>query len=59
MADVQTPELMSEDQRREKQRQVWEQQELENAAKRDIHYQDVLFNGEYPTGYSLPSAVRT
>ncbi|XP_043238779.1 coiled-coil domain-containing protein 174-like [Amphibalanus amphitrite] len=39
-----TPELMSEDQRRDQQRQIWEQQELENAAKRDIHYQDVLFN---------------
>ena len=38
---------MSEDARREQQRLHWEQQELENAAKRDIHYQDVLFNGEY------------
>ena len=38
---------MSEDLRREQQRQIWEKQELENAAKRDIHYQDVLFNGEY------------
>ncbi|XP_037078658.1 coiled-coil domain-containing protein 174-like [Pollicipes pollicipes] len=41
---AQTPELVSEDARREQLRQQWQQQELENASKTDIHYQDVLFN---------------
>ncbi|XP_042218445.1 coiled-coil domain-containing protein 174-like [Homarus americanus] len=37
------PDLLSEDVRREIQRQKWEREEEANALKKDLHYQDVLF----------------
>jgi hypothetical protein len=39
-------ELMSGDMRRELLRQKWEQQEEQLRNKTDVHYQDVLFDGE-------------
>lgn len=48
------PELMSGDMRRELLRQKWEQQEEQLQNKTDIHYQDVLFDGEY-IAFLLPS----
>ncbi|PSN56568.1 Coiled-coil domain-containing protein 174 [Blattella germanica] len=47
-AETAAPELQSGDMRREALRQKWEQQEEELRKKSDIHYQDVLFDGESP-----------
>lgn len=41
------PDLLSDDMRREQQRLKWEEEEQNLRAKSDIHYQDVLFEGEY------------
>ncbi|XP_045592208.2 coiled-coil domain-containing protein 174 isoform X1 [Procambarus clarkii] len=41
---LEEPDLGSEDVRREIQRQKWEQMEERNALKKDLHYQDVLFD---------------
>lgn len=38
------PDLLSEDMRRELLRQKWEKEEEENLQKRNVHYQDVLFD---------------
>ena len=38
------PDLLSEDMRREMLRQKWEREEEENLKKRDVHYNDVLFD---------------
>lgn len=38
------PDLLSEDMRREIQRQKWEREEELNTLKKDLHYQDVLFD---------------
>lgn len=40
------PELLSTDMEREMMRQKWEEQERELLNKNDIHYEDVLFDGE-------------
>ena len=40
------PELVSADMKREMMRQKWEQQEEMLRNKTDVHYQDVLFDGE-------------
>ncbi len=41
---VPTPDLLSEDMRRELLRQKWEREEEANLRKRDVHYHDVLFD---------------
>ena len=38
------PDLMSEDMRREMLREKWEKEEEENLKKRNLHYNDVLFD---------------
>ncbi len=38
------PDLLSEDMRRELLRQKWEKEEEQNLTKRNVHYQDVLFD---------------
>ena len=40
------PELLSAHMKREMMRQKWEQQEEKLRNKADVHYQDVLFDGE-------------
>lgn len=40
------PELLSSDMEREMFRKKWEEQEKELLKKADIHYEDVLFDGE-------------
>lgn len=41
-----TPELQSEDMKRDELRKKWEEQEILLLNKKDIHYQDVLFDGK-------------
>lgn len=41
-----TPELLSWDMQREMMRKKWEEQETLLLGKKDIHYQDVRFDGE-------------
>ncbi|KAG8338633.1 hypothetical protein J6590_000307 [Homalodisca vitripennis] len=45
-----TPELMSWDMQREQMRKKWEEQETVLLGKKDIHYQDVLFDEARPHG---------
>lgn len=40
------PELVSSDMERERFRQKWEEQEQELLNKKDIHYEDILFDGK-------------
>lgn len=46
MEEIKIPELCSEDMKKDMLRQKWEEQERILADKKDIHYQDVLFNGK-------------
>ena len=43
-ADTDTPDLLSEDMRRDLLRQKWEQEEEENLRKTKLHYRDVLYD---------------
>lgn len=43
----QLPQLCSEDMKKEILRQKWEQQERLLLEKKNVHYQDVLFDGEF------------
>lgn len=46
LKDVQLPQLCSEDMKREILRQKWEEQERKLLDKKNVHYQDVLFDGK-------------
>uniref|UniRef100_A0A1B6G1S0 CCDC174 alpha/beta GRSR domain-containing protein n=1 Tax=Cuerna arida TaxID=1464854 RepID=A0A1B6G1S0_9HEMI len=45
-----TPELMSWDMQREQMRKKWEEQETVLLGKKDVHYQDILFDEARPHG---------
>ncbi|XP_054271334.1 coiled-coil domain-containing protein 174 [Macrosteles quadrilineatus] len=49
-APTPTPELLSWDMQREMMRLKWEEQEAQLLGKKDIHYQDVLFDEARPHG---------
>lgn len=48
-----TPELLSWDMQREMMRRKWEEQENLLLNKKDIHYQDVLFDGLYINKFTV------
>lgn len=52
-----TNDLLSGDMQRELLRQKWEKEEEELLGARDIHYQDVLFDGEFLKNYSIRKAL--
>ena len=50
--EFQLPQLCSEDMKREILRQKWEEQERNLLDKKNIHYQDVLFDGKFFNYYT-------